>query len=79
MTTTRRQRASAHARHGHYCSCGKVVFGNGGKASHEAMHVRRRDWKHGPQGAFATGFHWLTHTAWLGKFGSGAIENARGG
>lgn len=37
------QRARAHAKHAHYCSCGKVVWGNGGKAGHAYMHERRQD------------------------------------
>lgn len=33
----------AHARHAHYCTCGFVAHGNGGIASHRAMHARKRD------------------------------------
>lgn len=32
-----------HARHAYYCSCGKIVHGNGGRASHADMHERRED------------------------------------
>lgn len=27
-------RSKAHAKHAHFCICGKVVHGNGGKAMH---------------------------------------------
>lgn len=40
-----RAKASAHAKHGHYCSCGKIVRGNGGKASHAYAHERRGEWQ----------------------------------
>jgi hypothetical protein len=43
------KRAKRHARIPHYCSCGKIVHGNGGKAAHKAMHVRAKD-----------GHRWLT-------------------
>lgn len=50
-------RAQAHAKHIYYCSCGKVVSGNGGKASHEYMHERRGD------------LHsWIGRVAHAGKF-----------
>lgn len=39
----RRMRASKHAQRGLFCSCGKRPRGNGGKASHAAMHERRAD------------------------------------
>lgn len=39
----RRMRASKHAKRCEHCSCGKTPFGNGGKASHAAMHERRGD------------------------------------
>lgn len=32
-----------HAKHAHFCSCGRVVHGNGGKTSHRAMHERAGD------------------------------------
>ncbi len=41
----RRAKASRHAKRAHYCSCGKVAFGNGGWASHVAMHIRRNEWR----------------------------------
>lgn len=40
---TRRDIMSAHAKHPHYCSCLRVVFGNGGQAGHAYMHERRGD------------------------------------
>ena len=39
-------KSSHHAKYGHYCTCGKVVYGNGGKTSHKAMHERRDEWQH---------------------------------
>lgn len=33
----------AHTKHKTYCTCGKVVCGNGGRAAHQAMHERRGD------------------------------------
>ena len=53
---TRLRMRRAHANHAHYCSCGKVVNGNGGKAGHEYMHERRKD-----------GHTWLTRAAWLAR------------
>lgn len=44
----------AHVLHKTYCTCGKVVCGNGGRASHRAMHERRKD-----------GHHGITRDAWL--------------
>lgn len=50
---TRKRMASAHAKHGLFCACGKRVYGNGGMYQHRAMHERRgekfiamtsRDW-----------------------------------
>lgn len=37
------RRAQAHARHGFYCSCGKIVHGNGAKHMHREMHRRHGD------------------------------------
>lgn len=36
-------RARAHAKHPGYCSCGRVVWGNGGKSQHKWMHEQRHD------------------------------------
>lgn len=36
----------AHARRANYCTCGQTVHGNGGKAAHKAMHVRKNDGHH---------------------------------
>lgn len=33
----------AHTKHKDYCSCGRVVYGNGGRAIHRAMHERKKD------------------------------------
>jgi hypothetical protein len=52
-----RQRASAHAKHPYYCSCGKIVFGNGGKAGHAYMHERRTD-----------GHRWIGQSQWRAQF-----------
>ena len=38
-----RAKARAHAKRAHHCSCGQIVHGNGGKASHAAMHERNGD------------------------------------
>ncbi len=51
-----RHRAQAHAKHAHYCSCGKIVRGNA-KANHKAMHARRAD-----------SHHWILADAWLYRF-----------
>jgi hypothetical protein len=47
-----------HATYAHFCSCGRVVFGNGAQASHRAMHERRGD-----------GHHYLIRSAWVERFG----------
>lgn len=52
-------KARAHAKRGHFCDCGKVVFGNGGNASHADMHKRRGD-----------GHHCITSEAWTKLFGT---------
>lgn len=39
MTST--DKARAHARIAYWCTCGKVVHGNGGKWSHAQKHRRR--------------------------------------
>ena len=44
---------SNHAMNGHYCSCGKVVWGNGGKAGHQNSHKRKQD-----------SHAWLTKEEW---------------
>jgi len=35
--------AAAHAKRAHFCSCGKIVHGNGARAVHRAYHVNRQD------------------------------------
>lgn len=52
---TSRSRAQAHAKHAHFCSCGRVVHGNGAKAAHRAMHARAGD-----------GHHWCGSELWKG-------------
>lgn len=42
----RRAMRTAHARRAWHCTCGKIVHGNGGSASHEVMHVNRGDGHH---------------------------------
>lgn len=37
---------SKHACRAYYCTCGKIVHGNGGKAMHSAMHKRNGDKHH---------------------------------
>lgn len=49
----------AHTKHKDYCTCGKVVCGNGGKASHREMHERKGD-----------GHHPITEDAWRAMFAS---------
>lgn len=57
MATTRKQRAQAHAKHGFFCSCGRIVHGNGGKAQHAYMHEQASD-----------GHRWMMRSAWLARF-----------
>lgn len=40
-----------HLRNKGYCTCGKVVSGNGGYAAHKAMHQRRGEWRRDFTGA----------------------------
>lgn len=37
------RRHDGHTRHATYCSCGRVVWGNGGRSQHREMHERRGD------------------------------------
>jgi hypothetical protein len=53
----RRAMRRAHTKHKGFCTCGKVVSGNGAKAMHFAMHERRQD-----------GHTFLTEDAWREKF-----------
>lgn len=41
--TTRLRMRRAHANHEAYCSCGRIVHGNGGKWNHRDMHERASD------------------------------------
>lgn len=47
--------AQAHAKHAHYCTCGRIVRGNGAKYQHRAAHKRNDDGGH----------HYVTREAWL--------------
>lgn len=43
--TRRKAMRRAHARRANYCTCGKIVHGNGGKHAHRAMHERKGEWR----------------------------------
>lgn len=66
----------AHVKYRYYCTCGRVVCGNGGRASHRTMHVRAGD-----------GHRYITQGAWEAMWtkecetclGSGAIDDAVAG
>jgi hypothetical protein len=45
--------ARAHARHAFFCSCDKVVHGNGAKYQHRQRHLRAKD-----------GHHYQTYEDW---------------
>lgn len=66
------QRAKAHARHAYFCSCGKIVHGNGAKAQHKAMHQRDLD-----------GHRWVTSQHYGELFpdyqGGGSDRRVQGG
>jgi len=49
--------ASAHAKHADFCSCGKIVHGNGGRYQHREMHHRKQD-----------GHHAITQESWRAQF-----------
>jgi len=49
-----------HAKHGFFCSCGKVVHGNGAKAMHHAMHARKQD-----------GHRYVSRERWLAETDAG--------
>lgn len=65
------QRAKAHAKHAFFCSCGKIVHGNGAKAQHRGMHERKND-RH----------HWLTRDGYFLLFpdyeGGGSDRRVKG-
>ena len=44
-STRRKAMAQAHAKYANYCTCGKIVHGNGGKHTHRAMHERKGEWR----------------------------------
>jgi hypothetical protein len=49
----RKEMARAHAKRASYCTCGKVVHGNGGEHMHREMHKRKGD-----------GHYYMTYTAY---------------
>ena len=63
---TAREKAQHHAKYPHHCSCGRVVFGNGGKAQHFPMHKRRGD-----------GHHAITATEYSRRVAAGEITPRR--
>ena len=58
-------KARKHAKRSYFCSCGKIVHGNGGKASHAAMHERKGEWR---QRGGETGFTWISADTHRAKF-----------
>jgi hypothetical protein len=52
----RTEMARAHAKRASYCTCGKVVHGNGGSHMHRAMHKRKDD-----------GHYYMTYSAWCDR------------
>jgi asparagine synthetase B (glutamine-hydrolysing) len=52
--TTRLRMRRAHTKHKGYCTCGKIVCGNGGLYNHREMHKRKND-----------GHYFMTYSAWL--------------
>jgi hypothetical protein len=42
-STRRKEMAKAHAKRAWYCTCGKIVHGNGGEHMHREMHARKGD------------------------------------
>jgi hypothetical protein len=68
MTESRRlAMRRAHANHASFCSCGKIVHGNGATAMHRAMHKRRND-----------GHHYLVEDHWRAKVAAGEIISQTG-
>ena len=51
------QRAKAHAKHPYFCSCGKVVHGNGAKAMH--FYIGGDRWKGRRDGHVQVGREWF--------------------
>lgn len=52
-----KEKARAHARRPYYCNCGRLVFGNGGKAAHAGKHRRIGD-----------GHRWIGRAEWTALF-----------
>lgn len=42
-----------------YCSCGRKISGNGGKAAHAKMHQRNNEWRQALQDGVVR-YRWLT-------------------
>lgn len=66
----------AHTKHKTYCSCGKVVCGNGGRASHRDMHERKGD---GHRAMFEDAWRKLWTVTCETCLGSGRIDDADSG
>lgn len=63
-----RAKARAHAKHAHFCSCGKVVHGNGGKAAHQAMHERKGERRPLGDPETAGKFSWVSRDQFFDRF-----------
>lgn len=53
----------AHVKNKGYCTCGKVVRGNGGIHNHREMHKRLAD-----------GHYYMTYSAWLDRQREAVID-----
>ena len=60
------ERAKNHVKHKGYCTCGKVVSGNGAIYQHREMHKRRRQWCD-PMLIDGGGFYYMTYSAWTAR------------
>lgn len=67
----------AHTRNKEYCSCGKIVRGNGGISSHRAMHERKGEWRRDFTGAIvnSNGHHFMAYSDWLARHKHGGKAN----
>lgn len=57
----------AHTKHSGYCTCGKIVCGNGGIYMHKQMHIRKSD-----------GHQYLTYSAWQQRISTAQGKGAGG-
>ena len=55
----RLEMARAHAKRASYCTCGKVVHGNGGAHHHKASHERKGEWR------TDGGHHYMTYSEYM--------------